>query len=158
MDVFFAGTDKPEDRLVLQRWASLRIYGDADRLASSATCMAVIEDSKILSVISYHNYNPHYGVIEYSGAGDTARWLSSDVLHRMFAYPFEVVGCQMVVTRNSEHNTRLHRQLKATGHQPHRIERLRGPDEAEIVWTLTREAWSSNRIFKRAKRSFENGQ
>ena len=62
----------------------------------------------------------------------------------MFAYPFEHLGCQMTVTRNSARNRRLHRQLSAYGFQSFLVPRLRGRAEDEMIWTLTDDEWRAN--------------
>src|SRR5690606_2224075 len=77
------------------------------------------------------------GAIEVSGAADTPRWLTKKVLWEMFAYPFEHLGCQIVVMRVSTENTRLHRILTAYGFECYRIPRLRGRHEDELIFTLT---------------------
>jgi RimJ/RimL family protein N-acetyltransferase len=144
--------NNPVEHQQLCKWASFRIWDDGAFLNRCDTSMAVIDDEKLIAVIVYHNYDPKARIIEYSGAADSSKWLTPEVLFEMFEYPFEQLNCQLVVTRNSEHQTQLHRQLKSTGHIPHRIERLRGPEEADIVWTLTRETWLSNKFTKRTRK------
>lgn len=106
--------------------------------------MGVFDDEKLIAVILWNNYQPEAGVIEFHGAGLTPRWLTRSVLRQMFEYPFEKIGCQMVVTRNSVTNRRLHRILKAYGFKDFPIPRLRGREEGEIIWTLTDDDWRKN--------------
>lgn len=108
------------------------------------TTMGVFNDTALIAVVVYNNFNPEAGVIEFHGAGISPRWLARPVLKEMFAYPFEQIGCQNVVTRNSANNKRLHRQLKAYGFKHVTIPRLRGRDEAECIFWLTEEAWRAN--------------
>lgn len=116
-----------------------------ERGFGDCTAIGVLDaQEQLVAGIVYHNYNPEAGVIEFSGASLTPKWYGRHLLDLFFGYPFEQLGCQMVVTRNSEHNTRLHRQLRAYGFRCHPIPRGRGRDEAEMIWTLTEEDWQAN--------------
>lgn len=119
------------------------------------TTMGVFDGDNIVAAIVYNNWQPEARVIEFHGAGITPRWLTRPVLHAMFEYPFEQLGCQMVVTRNSERNTRLHRQLRAYGFDSVVIPRLRGRDEGECIFWLTDDDWRANGF---QKRELNNGQ
>jgi len=104
----------------------------------------------------WHNYSPEAQVIEFSGAADTPRWMTRNILHEIFAYAFDIIGCQMVATRNSGANVRLHRQLRAYGFDRHDIPRLFGRDEDGVVWTLTDDRWRQSRFEKRVSCEQEN--
>ena len=114
------------------------------RLAEPYYCMGVFESGSLVAVMLYHNYSREAGVIEISGAAETARWLTKPVLHEMFAYPFDQLGCQNVVMRVSDKNTRLPRILTAYGFDSVHVPRIRGRDEGERVFWLTDEAWKAN--------------
>lgn len=104
-------------------------------------------EQRLVGGVVYHNYSAEKGVIEFSGASVSPKWYGRNMLHVMFSYPFDQLECQMIFTRNSELNTRLHRQLKAYGFDLHRIERGRGRNEAEMLWTLTDEQWRNSRFY-----------
>jgi hypothetical protein len=111
--------------------------------------MGIIEGDQLLAGVVFHNYNPEAGVIEFSAASNTQRWLTRPVLWAMFNYAFNDAGCQMVLMRVSEDNRMwngrgIQRILKAYGFKEIRIENLRGRGIAEHVYTLTDEAWASN--------------
>lgn len=95
----------------------------------------------LVAGIVYHNWNPEAGVIELSAAATRHDWLSRRNLGLIFGYPFDQLGCQMCVARISEHNARTRRIWRALGAVEHVIPRLRGRDEAEVLSTLTKEAW-----------------
>ena len=95
----------------------------------------------------WHDWDPHAGVMEFSGAAIDSRWMTRTILHELFAYAFEGCECQMIVTRNSAENTRLHRQLKAFGFDRFDIPRLFGRDEDGVVWSLTDEQWKEGRFY-----------
>lgn len=84
--------------------------------------------------------------MEMSAAADSPRWLTRPVLRAMHSYIFNDSGCQMALMRVSEHNKRMLRIAAAYGYQSHRIPRLRGRDEAEIVLTLTDDDWKKGKF------------
>lgn len=139
----WAGADNPQVNDALAAWCARQI-GLPRPFEAPYVTMGVFEDDALIAVILFNGFNPEAGVIEFHGAGISPRWLTRATLREMFAYPFEQVGCQMVVTRNSARNTRLHRQLAAYGFSRFLIPRLRGRDEGEIIWTLTVEDWRAN--------------
>lgn len=94
----------------------------------------------------FHNYSPEFGVMEMSAAADSPRWLSRPVLRAMHSYIFNDAGCQLAVMRVSEQNERMLRIAAAYGYQAHRIPRLRGRNDAEIVLTLTDDDWKVSRF------------
>jgi len=110
--------------------------------------IGVLDNGNLIAGLVYHNWNPESGVIEISGSALNPRWLTREVLREMFDYPFKRCGCQMVVMRVSEHNKRLHRQLKAYGFKSYEIPRLRGRKESEIIFTLTDDDWQAGKFMR----------
>lgn len=108
--------------------------------------IAVVENDQLAAGIIYHNYEEDAGVVEISAAAWSKHWLTRSVLKAMYDYPFESVGCQAVVQRSPDRDTAMHRMLTAYGHERYRIPRLRGPNEAENIFVLTREAWSGSKF------------
>lgn len=147
MKIVWGGDSNPEENKAMARWAAAIIWPDG-RQFGECTTMGVFNGTEVVGVMVFHNYDPVAATIEYSGASTSPRWQTARTNAAMFDYMFNQIGCQMVVTRNSEHNKRLHRQLLNYGHRPHFIERLRGRDEGEIVWTLTKERWEANGFHK----------
>lgn len=106
-------------------------------------CKAIgfMDGTGIVAGFVYHNWNPEAAVIEISGASTRRNWATKGVVRSIFAYPFDQLGCQMVVARHSVHNRRVRRIWRALGASEYVIPRLRGRNEAEAVATLTVEAW-----------------
>lgn len=127
----------------MSRWAADIIWPGGGKSFGECVCLGVLEKGKAIACIVYHNFDPDAGIIEFSGAATSKRWLTRDVLQEMFDYPFARCGLQMVVTQNSarEHQSHLHRMLNRVGFRSHLIERLRGKDEDGYVWTLTDDDW-----------------
>ncbi len=104
-------------------------------------CTAIGFGDPLVAGVVYHNWNPEGGVIELSSASIRRDWLTKANLKAIFGYPFDQLGCQMCVARISEHNARARRIWRALGATEHVIPRLRGRHEAEVIATLTDEAW-----------------
>jgi hypothetical protein len=110
--------------------------------------IGVVKDDQLIGGFVYHNWAPEAGVIEFSGASSSKRWLSRKVLFGLFAYPFLGIGCQMVCARVSVRNGDLIRMLKAYGFCAYHIPRLFGRNETGVVLTLTIEDWQKNGFHK----------
>ena len=128
-------------------WVAERIPG-CER--SFGPCVAMSVGTPTVGAVVFHNYSPEFGVMEMSAAADSPRWLSRPVLRAMHSYIFNDAGCQLAVMRVSEQNERMLRIAAAYGYQAHRIPRLRGRNEAEIVLTLTDDDWKVSRFHGKA--------
>lgn len=128
------------------RWVSKRIPG-CER--GFGPCIALlVHDTAPRGAVLFHNYSPEAGVMEMSAAAESSRWLSRSVLRAIHGYIFDDAGCQMAVMRVSENNSRMRRIGRAYGYTETRIPRLRGRDEAEIIMTLTDDAWRVSRFHR----------
>ena len=91
--------------------------------------MGVTRGGVLIAVVAYHEWDPHAKTIQMSAAATDKRWLSRNVLFRMYDYPFNLVGCQLVVKRVAAENAALLNQFTRLGCTFYRIARLRGKDE-----------------------------
>lgn len=101
-------------------------------------------DGRVEAVMVFHNWHPEAGVIEISAASTHRRWLTRERLKAIFAYPFDRVGCRMAVARIAEGNHRARRIWRSLGAAEFVIPDLRGPGEAECLYTLSADAWRAN--------------
>lgn len=101
---------------------------------------------KLIAGVIYHSYDPEAGVIEISSGSTSRMWTTKGVIRAIFSYPFDQLGMRMVVARISESNARTRRIWAAFGADEHVIPGLRGPNEAEIVATLTAEKWKAGKF------------
>lgn len=132
-----------EDAQRVSEWVAARIPG-CER--GFGPCAALSVGSPVVGAVIFHNYSPEGGVIEMSAAADSPRWLTRPVLWAMHAYIFADAGCQLAVMRVSEQNKRMLRIARAYGYDAHRIPRLRGRNEAEIVLTLSDDQWKESKF------------
>lgn len=102
-------------------------------------------DGEMIAGTVFHNWFPEAGVIELSSAADSPKWLTRKSLQVMFGYPFDQLGCQLVVLRVSERNERMRSIAKRFGFAEYVIPRLRNRNTAECVYTLTVEDWNGKR-------------
>lgn len=94
----------------------------------------------------YHNWSPEAGVIEISGASTHRGWATPEKLRAIMAYPFSFA--RMVVWRTSERNRVARRILRSMGAREFVIPDLRGPGEAEVIYTLTAEQWRASKFWR----------
>lgn len=107
------------------------------------------DDDRLVAGMVFHDWQPGAGLIQISSASTTARWLTAEVRHVMFSYPFDQLGCQMVVLQVSAKNTRMVRIAKAFGFTPYLIKRMRGRDEDGFVFTLTDDDWRNSKFTRK---------
>jgi RimJ/RimL family protein N-acetyltransferase len=91
--------------------------------------------------VVYHDWNPEGGVIEISAAGVHPRWCTRGRLRMILGYPFDQLGCQMVMARTSEKNVVSLGICRRLGAETHRIPRLYGRDVAGFIMTITDDQW-----------------
>ena len=112
-------------------------------------CQAIgFGNGSIDAGVVYHNWSPETGVIELSAASTKRDWLTRARLLEIFAYPFDHIGCRIAVARIGEHNARARRIWRSLGADEFVIPLLRSPQEAEVIYTLTRERWKSGRFMR----------
>lgn len=155
MNVVWASAREPALNDALASWASAKLFSHT-RGFGPCTTMGVFDDGRLVGVMVYHNLDREAGVIEISGVSDRKEWLKRHVLWEMFSYPFDQLGCQMIVMRVSERNEQwngrgLPRLLKAYRFTATTIPRLFGRDEAGILYALTDDAWRANGFHRQHK-------
>lgn len=122
---------------------------DPTRGFGNCTAIGWDEDGVLIGGVVYHDWNPESGIIELSAASVSKRWLTRKSLQLMFAYPFDQLGCQMVVLRtaadNKQQNGRgIIRIAKAYGFEQVVVPRLFGRHTDGVLHLLTEEAWRGN--------------
>lgn len=129
------------------RFTEQGLWGDG-RGFGEAIGIGFVKDEALVAGCVFHNWEPDSGVIEMSAYSARRDWLNRAFLKALFHYPFEQVGCRVVVARFSEKNARAARIWRAFGSQLVALPEVRGPGEAEIVAILTREAWGNSKFMR----------
>ena len=105
-------------------------------------------DTGLVAGVVYHNYEPSGQVIEVSAYSTRRNWINKSLLRIIFEYPFDQLGCRMVVARHSEHNKRAIRIWNALGAKQITLPDLRGPNEAEVVALLKADDWHNSKFMR----------
>jgi RimJ/RimL family protein N-acetyltransferase len=140
MQIVWGTSENPEINAGIGQFVSLMIPG-CETGFSNFKSMGVIKGGELIAGVLYHNWSPKTGAIEVSAAASDPRWLTKETLKALFGYPFDDIGCQIVVARIAETNIRARRMWRAVGAKEHLIPRLRGRNEAEAIMILTDDAW-----------------
>lgn len=135
----------------VERFIAQLVPGCPDGFGASL-CVGIVDRTGLLVAgWAWHGWNPHAGTIEFSGASITPRWMTRKILNELFGYAFGIANCQMVMTRNSATNTRLHRQLRALGFTRFDVPRLFGRNQDGVFWTLTDDDWKKSEYYEQAQ-------
>lgn len=113
--------------------------------------LAVLHDDRLVAGIVFHNWSPEGEVIEVTAGATHRGWATRTVLREGFGYAFAF--CQLAVARTAPGNKAVRRLWSAFGAQEYLIPRLRGRSEAEVIITLTAEAWATSKFARQ-----EHGQ
>lgn len=157
MRVALYGSDaSPEKKAIndaLGAFVAQRIWGEPRGFGPFGSIGIVDDGGTVVAAMIYHNWDRAAGVIEISGAADTARWITRPVLLEMFSIPFDQFECQMVAMRVYPENQTpagrgLVRLLRAYGFKEYLIPRLGGRHQDQILFTLTDDDWRSNGFHK----------
>lgn len=151
MNIIWGDSRNPELRFQLSAFVERSIGGSGFGFGNS-TAMGIFDAQKFIAAVVFHNWEPRAGVIEMSAASVSKRWLTREVLQRMFDYVFDDAACQMVVLRVSERSKAMVRIARAYGFSEVRIPRLRGRDEAEFIFTYTDDDWQRSRFNSKSLR------
>lgn len=147
MTLVWGGSRAQEINAALAGFVAVRI--GAERGFGPCATLGLIENDALVAAVVFHNWHPEEGVIEMSSASDSKRWLMRPMINAMFNFCFDECGCQLVVLRVSERNAGMVAIARRFGFSETRIERLRGRDEAEMIFTMTDDAWSAHPVNER---------
>lgn len=147
---FVYGKDKEIAAWVLQRISAT----DGDFGPGIKAIGMIDEQGRFLAGVVYHHWDPAAGTISMAAAAVSSRWLSRRVLQRVFDYPFDECGCQMLMIRLPDDREQLLHQLAVGGFAFTRIPRLYGRDKDGIVATLTDDDWRKCPFNKSTKQEF----
>ena len=146
--LIWGGERAPQINKLVGDYVTARLKG-AGTGFQNFTSMGVVDARGLIGGFIYHNYDPDAGVIEISCASSTPLFLSRRVVMAMLAYPFDEIGCQLVVLRTADDDSRLHSQLWRLGFTEHEIPRLRGRNKGELVFTLGDDEWKRGKFMRK---------
>ncbi len=139
---------------IVSQWVALAMKDPAySRGFGNCTAIGVAENGDLIGGTVFHQYSPEAGIIEMSSAAVSPRWLAPKMIRAIFGYVFDQIGCQAVVMRIAESNSRMLNISDRFGFTRYRIPRLCGRDEALFVCVLTDDEWRNHRIHKLGQKS-----
>lgn len=124
------------------------IWGEGHKFDNCQALGFLDNNGVVEAAIVYHNWQPENRVIEISAGSLSRKWLNRARLFQIFAYPFDQLDCRLVVARIGEHNARARRIWRSLGADEYIIPALRSPQEAEVIYTLSKEAWQSSKFMR----------
>lgn len=133
----------PRSNKVVGDFVSTVMFGHPGELVNYCS-MGVLRDGALVAGVIYHDYYPDTGVVEISAAAVDKKWMTRGVVRDIFSMPFERLGCQMIAMRTSELNHSVRSILERYGVKGITIPRMRGRNEAEILYTVTEEEWRAS--------------
>src|SRR6185369_9129290 len=140
------------DETVAQFVAQLIPHAHGRTLTGKA--IGVIDDEgKLIAGIVYHQYDPVAETIEITGAAlPGSRWLTRETIQRMYQYPFEQLGVQMIVHRTPANTEHLLEQLARRGYMLVKWPRMLGRDRDGVLCLFTSEAWDQCKFNSKRKK------
>jgi len=140
------------DETVAQFVAQLIPHAHGRTLSGKA--IGVIDDEgKLIAGVVYHQYDREAGTIEITGAAlPGSRWLTRETIQRMYTYPFEQLGVQMIVQRTPADAEHLLEQLARGGYMFVKWPRMLGRDRDGVLCLFTREAWDECKFNSKRKK------
>lgn len=97
----------------------------------ACAALGVVRGSALVGGIVYHNWRGRD--IEVSAAFDRADWARPAVLRRLFAYPFEQLGCARMTAVTGAKNRRARRFLAGLGFVREGIARQALADDEDAI-------------------------
>lgn len=144
-------------RLVYRRdaevaaWVAER-FGGALHARGFGLCKAIGVANgadEMVGGVVYNNWIPEQGVIEMTALGDTPQWLRPQFVARFVSYPFDELGCDVIVARASARNGATLRWARAAGADVVEAPNLGGLGHHIAVCTLTKSAFMASKIGRR---------
>lgn len=126
-------------------WVAARVPG-CERGWTEYQSLGVEHKGEIVAGVVLHGWEPETGIIELSGAAEDPRWMTREVMRKVFHYVFEELCCQMIVARQDPSNDRAIRAWKALGANEIIIPRLRGRSRDGSIITFTDDAWRQSKF------------
>lgn len=145
---YYSQSRHPHFNDAVGEYVSQICFGHADGFDKFSS-MAVIEDGELIGGTVFHNWDEGAGVIELSAASTSRRWLTPKVIQSMHFFPFDMMGCQMVLHRVRSDNPLMCSIHRRFGAKEIVLERGFGRDVDCHIFTLTAEAWRDHPVYKR---------
>jgi len=130
-------------------WVERQILSNGDKFDDGAQAMGFCDNNRqLVAGIVYHNYSASAQTIEMSAYSSRRHWTTGQIVKLIFDYPFDQLGCRLVVARHSQNNKVARRIWNSLGAAEYIIPELRGAGEAEAIAVLSRDTWEASKFKK----------
>lgn len=121
-----------EGQLILSKWleAKIGLVG-----TPHLRCIGNVLNDKLMGVVGYDNFNGASVMMHSAGEGN---WLTKEMLHAVFHYPFDVCKVHMLIGLVPSGNSQAIRFNSHIGFKVDTVLHGAHPDGALVVMTMTR--------------------
>lgn len=137
---YFTETQNPRMNCMMGAFVSQRIWGHNDGFQRFAS-MAVARGTTIIGGVVFHDWDERSGYIAMSAAGDKSRWLTRQVVNDFMVFCFDMMHCQIAVSRTDSKNKESLALCRKIFMQEYPIQRMAGRDKDLHLFTITEEQW-----------------
>jgi len=131
-------------------WVAQMIPHVRERGFGKCKAIGVVKDGELVAGLVYHNWGPEAGIIDLSCAAiPGSGWMTRETIRRMYEYPFNDCGVQMVTHCVLAENQSVRRILKALGCTLITIPRLYGRERDGVLACMTQETWDASKFNRR---------
>ncbi len=131
---------------VVKAWVAQRIPG-CDGFGPATAIGVVDRNDDLVGGVVFHDYQPTYGNIQVSFAGDRANWLTPSLVRGILSYPFYQLGTARITSLTPKRNRRARQFLQKFGFRHEGTVRAGfGTDDA-IISGLMRTEWENHRFY-----------
>lgn len=140
------------DRVISKFVAGLVPHVD-DRGWEHAKGMGVINEAgELIAGVVWYNYSKRFDHIEVGAAAIDPRWFTRETIRRLYGYPFDELGCQVVYHITPVNHHRVLRILQGLGCEFAKLPRIFGRSMDGMLCTLTEEVWRRGKVGQRLQR------
>lgn len=151
MEIIWGCSTNPDVRDRMAQWCADHIWPGEGKEFGGCTCVGAFAGGRLVGCVVFNNYDADAGVIEFSMAATSGRWLTMRLMEEMRKYCIDQLGCQMVMAKTKASNKHIRRMLKSYGFSEHVIPRLFGRNEDGVIFTITAEQVAASRIGRRSR-------
>lgn len=137
---YYSQTINPDANKAVGDFVSVIMFGEKGKVKDYCS-LAVHKDGQLIAGVLYHDYYEPFGTVEISICAIDKIWMTRKVMHDIFALPFNMLNCQLVIMRTSEKNGSVRGLAEKYNLPSVYLPRARGRNEGELIYSVTEEMW-----------------
>lgn len=104
----------PDAAPLIAKWACERLDNVELPGGFEAIGITDADDQKLVGAVLYTDYRPNVKTVEMWAVGE-GNWLTRQKIRELFAYPFEVLGCNRITLRIARPNKKARAFVRKLG-------------------------------------------